>query len=116
MAILSALDNTDKHRLLYHGVAYPTAERGLDLIEVRDRNRVLSDENLWTSGDPIEHGTVMARYRIRGSARNILRVSSTAEVKLSTGRLGDPKTTYEGMIGRMRTIADEAVELINAQR
>ena len=59
MAILSALDNTDKHRLLQHGFAYPTAERGLDLIEVRDHRRVLSQTNVWTSGQPIKHGTVM---------------------------------------------------------
>ena len=37
IAILSALDNTDKHRLLHHGFVYPAAERGLDLIQVRDR-------------------------------------------------------------------------------
>jgi hypothetical protein len=32
MAILSAMDNTDKHRLLHHGFAYPAAKRGLDLL------------------------------------------------------------------------------------
>src|SRR4051794_25149046 len=56
MAILSSLDNTDKHRLLQHGFAYPAADRGLDLIEVVNRKRVLSEQNVWASGQPIAHG------------------------------------------------------------
>jgi hypothetical protein len=88
VAILSALDNTDKHRLLHHGFVYPAAERGLDLIQVRDRKMVLSEENVWLSGQAIAHGTVMARFRIRGSAKGLLRVDPRAEIKLSTGPLG----------------------------
>jgi hypothetical protein len=115
MAILNAMDNADKHRLLHHGFAYPTAERGLDLIEVRDRKRVLRQENVWTSGQPIEHGTVMARYVIRGVAKGVIRVDPTVEVKLATGPLDAPRTTYEDMIARVRTIAEMAAELIDAQ-
>jgi hypothetical protein len=115
MAILSASDNTDKHRLLQHGFAYPTAERGLDLIEVRNRKRVLSEVNVWTSGQPIEHGTVMARYVIRGIAKGVIRVNRNAEVKLATGPLGAPRTTYEDMIARVRAIADKAAALIDAK-
>jgi hypothetical protein len=91
MTILSAMDNTDKHRLLYHGFAYPMAQRGLDLVEVRDRSRLRSEENLWTTGQPVEHGTVMARYRVRGRAKGLLRVVQNAEIKLSTGPLDAPK-------------------------
>jgi hypothetical protein len=112
LAILSAMDNTDKHRLLHHGFAYPEAERGLDLIEVRNRRVVLSEENGWTRGEPIEHGTVMARYRIRGDAKRVLRVASNAEIKLFTGPLDGPKTTYDDMIARVRGIADKAAALI----
>lgn len=116
MATLSAMDNADKHRLLYPGFAYPTAERGLDLIEVRDRKRLLGEENGWTSGQPIGHGTVMARYRIRGAARDVLRVDGNAAVvKLSTGPLDAPNTTYEDMIARVRNVADKAAELMDAQ-
>jgi hypothetical protein len=111
-ATLSAMDNADKHRLLYHGFAYLTTERGVDLIEVRDRKRLLSEENVWTSGQPIEHGTVMARYCIRGDARDVLHVDrNAAEAKLSTGPLDAPNTTYEDMIARVRTVADKAAEL-----
>ena len=39
IAILSAMDNTDKHRLLHHGFVYPAAQRGVDLIHVRNRKR-----------------------------------------------------------------------------
>jgi len=116
VVILSAMDNSDKHRLLHHGFAYPTAERGLDLIEVCDRKRVLSQTNVWTSGQPIEHGTVMARYIIRGVAKGVIRVDPNVEVKLATGPLDAPRTTYEDMIVRVRIIADKAAELIDAQR
>ena len=115
MTILSAMDNTDKHQRLYPGFAYPMAERGLDLIEVRDRKRVLSEENVWTSGQPIEHGTVMARYRVRGPAKGLLRVDRNADIRLSTGPLDAPKTTYEAMIARVRAVADKAAELLDAQ-
>lgn len=116
IAILSALDNTDKHRLLHHGFVYPAAERGLDLIQIRDRKRVLSEENVWVSGEPIFHGTVMARFRIRGLAKQgLLRVDPKAEIKLSTGPLDAPRTTYEDMIGRVRGIADRAAALIGGQ-
>jgi hypothetical protein len=113
LAILSALDNTDKHRMLHHGFAYPTAERGLDLIDVRDRRRVAQEQNVWSSGQPIEHGTVLARYIIPGPAEGVLRVDPQTEVKLSTGPLDAPRTTYEGMITRVRTIADKAAAFID---
>lgn len=112
---LGAMDNADKHRLLYHSFAYPTAARGLDLIEIRDRNRVLSAENVWSSGEPLVHGTVVARYRVRGLANDVLRVDRGADVKLTTGRLGDPQTTYEAMVERVRAIAETAAALIDAQ-
>jgi hypothetical protein len=115
IAILSALDNADKHRLLHHGFVYPAAERGLDLIQIRDRRRVLSEENVWVSGQPIAHGTVIARFRIRGLARGLLRVDPTAEIRLSTGPLDAPRTTYDEMIARVRCIADRAAALIDSR-
>jgi hypothetical protein len=74
---------------------------------------VLLAENVWTSGQPIEHGTVMARYRIRGRAESLLRVDPTADIGLSTGPLDGHKTTYEEMIAPVRGIADKAVALID---
>jgi hypothetical protein len=115
IAILSGMDNADKHRLLQHGFAYPAAQRGLDLIEVRNRKMVLSEENVWVSGQPIAHGTVMARFRIRGLAEGLLRVDSNAEMKLATGPLDAPTTTYKDMIARVRGIADKAATLIDSQ-
>jgi hypothetical protein len=111
MAILSSLDNDDKHRLLRHGFAYPTAQRGIDLIQVRNARMVLSAENVWTSGQPIEHGTVMARYR--GLANDLLRVDPAADVRLSTGPLHSHRTTYEELIARVRGMADKAVAVID---
>jgi hypothetical protein len=101
--------------LLHHGFVYPAAERGLDLIQVRDRKKVLSEGNVWVSGQPITHGTVMARFRVRGLAKDLLRVDPNAEIKLSTGPLDAPRTTYEDMIVRVRGIADRAGALIDGQ-
>jgi hypothetical protein len=115
IAILSALDNTDKHRSLHHGFVYPAAQRGLDLIQIRDRRRVLSQENVWVSGQPIAHGTVMARFRIRGPAKHLLQVDPSAEIKPSTGPLDAPRTTYEDIIARVRGITDRAAALIDRQ-
>jgi hypothetical protein len=39
----------------------------------------LSEENVWTSGQPLEHGTEMARYRVVGLAKGLLRVDQNAE-------------------------------------
>jgi hypothetical protein len=113
IAVLSGLDNTDKHRLLHHSFAYPAAERGLDLIEISDRRRVLSKENVWVSGQPIVHGTVLARFRIRGLGNDLLRVDGDAEITVSGGPLDAPRTTYEDMIARVRGIADRASALID---
>ena len=96
LAILSALDNTDKHRMLHHGFAYPAAECGLDLIEVRDRKRVAQEQNVWTSGEPIDHGTVVARCIIPGRAEGVLGVDPKAEVKLSTGPLDRSENDVRG--------------------
>jgi hypothetical protein len=115
VAILSGMDNTDKHRLLQHGFACPAAQRGLDLIQVRNRKMVLSEENVWVSGQPVAHGTVMARFRIRGLAEGLLRVDPDAEIKLSSGLLDAPGTTYEDMIARVRGMADKAAALIDSQ-
>jgi hypothetical protein len=115
LVTLSTMDNADKHQLLWHGFAYPTVERGLDLIRIKNRKRVLREENAWTTGQPLEHDTVMARFVVRGNAKEVLAVDERAEVKLSTGPLGAPRTTYEEMITRVREIADKAASLIDLQ-
>jgi hypothetical protein len=102
MAVLSKMDNDDKHRLLHPAFVYPNAERGLDLIEVRNQKRVLSARNSWRTGQPLEDGTVMARYVVRGPAKGLLRVRQDAEGKLSTGPVGGPRVTYEDIITRVR--------------
>ena len=65
------------------------------------------------SGQPITHGTVIARFRIRGLAQGLLSVDPNAEIRLSTGSLDAPRTTYQDMISRVRAIADKAMALID---
>jgi hypothetical protein len=115
MVIMSRLDNDDKHRLLHHGFAYPTAERGLDLIDVRDPTMVLSQENVWTSGQPVQNGTVMARYRLhpRANPRKMIRIRRNAQLRLSAGPVDAPPVTYDDIIARVRAIADKSAALID---
>ena len=56
---------------------------------------------------------MIARFRIRGLAKDLLRVDPNAEIKFSTGPLDAPRTTYEDMIARVRGIADRAAALID---
>jgi hypothetical protein len=44
----------------------------------------------------------------------VLHVDPKAEVKLSTGPLDAPRTTYDDMIARVRIIADKSAGLIDA--
>ena len=68
---------------------------------------------MWLTGQPITHGTVIARFCIRGLAQDLLRVDPDAEIKLSTGPLDAPRTTYQDIISRVRGIADKATALID---
>jgi hypothetical protein len=72
------------------GIEFDNSRRPIDLIQVRDRKMVLSAQNVWVSAQPIAHGTVMARFRIRGLAKGLLRVDPNAEIRLSTGRSKAP--------------------------
>jgi hypothetical protein len=55
-----------------------------ECVQISDRKMVLSEENVWVSGQPLVRGTVIARLRIRGLAKGLLRVDPTAEIKPST--------------------------------
>lgn len=74
----------------------------------------MSLQNVWASGEPIENRSVMARYIIRRVAKGVTRVTPRRRM-LATGPLRAERTTYEDMIVRVRTIADKAAELIDAQ-
>jgi hypothetical protein len=116
LVVLNNLDNDDKHRLLHHGFAYPTVERGVDLIQVKDPKVLMGQpENVWTASQPLGHDTVLARYRLRALAAGQLRADPKAEIKLSTGPLEAPKLSYDALIQRVRHIADKAAALIETR-
>lgn len=114
LVILNKLDNADKHRLLQHSFFYPNVGRGLDLIEIVDRSKVARAENLWTAGDPLENGTSLARFMIRGQAPEVLRARDDAPVGFASGEPGAGRTSYTEMIERVRTVVQHADILLGA--
>jgi hypothetical protein len=112
LVILNKLDNADKHRLLQHSYFYPGVQRGLDLIEAVASSRVISAENRWVAGDPLENGTVLARFMIRGDAAEVLRAHDSAPVGFASGETGTGRTGYTEMIERVRTVTEHAEDLL----
>jgi hypothetical protein len=115
LAVLNRLDNEDKHRLLSPTFVYAGVARGVDLIEVLDRAKVKVTENLWTAGQPLEDGTTLARFMIRGRARDAIRARRDAPLGFASGVVGEPRIAYTDMIDRVRAIAETAAALIDQQ-
>jgi hypothetical protein len=114
LVILNALDNDDKHRLLHPAFAYVNEKEGVDLIEVTDSTRVIRVINRWRSGQPLGHGTVLARYMIRGTTRPPpLRAREDASIGFASGNVGQARVGYNDMVDRVREIANVAAQLID---
>jgi hypothetical protein len=114
LVIIRNLDNADKHQLLHPAFVYAGVDRGIDLIEVLDRGRLIHERNIWTAGQPLEDGTVLARFMFRGSgAREAIRLRPDAELGFASGPVGAPRTGYTDLIDRVRGVADKAVALID---
>lgn len=113
--IVNTLDNYDKHRLLRTSFVYVGERAGLDLIEVTDSKRVVASTNRWTSGAPLEHGTVLATFLTRPPWEpRPLRTRRDARVSFATGEVGEPRIAYTDMIERVRSVVAAATELINS--
>jgi hypothetical protein len=114
LVILNGLDNTDKHEELNPAFVYAGVTRGVDLIEVLDRGKVTVEENLWTAGMDLKHGTLLARYLIAGDPRRVVRANDAAHLGFATGKVGAAHTNYLVMIDRVRDIAKKAEHLIDS--
>jgi hypothetical protein len=110
--ILNKLDNADKHQQLHPAFVYPAADRGLDLIEVLDRTKIRRVTNLWNAGQPLEDGTNLASFIIRGEPRRALRARLDAPIGFASGEIGSPRISYTDMVARVRGIAARAAALI----
>lgn len=113
LVILNKLDNVDKHRLMHPAFVYMGANEGLDLIEILDQRKVRSAESLWRAGQPLESGTKLARFMIRGDFRETIRVRPEAQMSVASGEVGAPRATYTEIIARVRGVADRAAALID---
>jgi hypothetical protein len=80
LVILNKLDNADKHRLLHQAFVYPGFDRGIDLIEVIDRTKVKIADNRWNAGQPLESGTHLAHFMIRGELSRAIRARPDAMI------------------------------------
>jgi hypothetical protein len=112
LVILNRLDNADKHRLLHPAFVYPGVKCGLDLIELVDPSKLTSARNLWNAGLPLEDGTNLALFIIRGEPNRAIRARHDAPIGFASGEVGGPRTSYRAMMDRVRGIADRAGALI----
>jgi hypothetical protein len=113
LVILNKLDNTDKHRLLHPAFVYPGVDRGIDLIQVLAPKMLIRQDNAWTAGQPLEDGTNLAVFMVRGEPRQVLRTRRDAPIGFASGPIDAPRTSYTDLINRVRGIADKAVALID---
>jgi hypothetical protein len=110
--VLNRLDNDDKHRMLRAAFMYTAEESGLDLIEVKRRDRVMKAMNVWVAGQPLEDETPLARFLIRGEPSEVLCARSDARIGFATGEVDTLCTSYTSLIDRVRGIVDRAGQLI----
>lgn len=112
LVILNKLDNADKHRLLHQAFVYPGVDHGVDLIEILDSAMVKRADNVWNAGQPLENGTGLARFMIRGEVTRAIRARPDALIGFASGELGAARTSYTDMIARVRGITDQVAALI----
>jgi hypothetical protein len=112
LLLLNGLDNDDKHRLLRPAFVYTGEDTGLDLIEVKRPSRVMKRMNAWTAGQPLEDGTPLARFLLRGDPSQAIGARSDAKIGFATGDVTRPRTSYTALIDRARGIVDKAALLI----
>ena len=113
LVILNQLDNVDKHRLLHQALVYVDVKEGLDLIEVLDQRQVTGADSLWRVGQPLENGTNLARFMIRGNFRAAIRSRPEARMSVASGEASAARSRYTENIARVRAIADKAAALID---
>jgi hypothetical protein len=64
-------------------------------------------------GEPLENGTPLARFIVRGEPRAALRVRRDAKLGFATGKIGAPRVGYTDLIVRVREIAHKAETMID---
>ena len=116
LVVLNSLDNADKHRVMRPAVVYTNAERGTDLIEIRAPSRCGKPINHWNCGEPLEQGTRLATFLVRGTAQDVLGARNDAPIGFATGDVDSPRVGYTDTIARVRGIVDKAAALIDEQR
>lgn len=78
------------------------ADEGLDLIAIVKAERVRGARSTWRPGKPLEHGSAVATFFVRGEAEGAVQVRRDAPIGFATGALASPRTSYEAMIERVR--------------
>lgn len=100
---------------MHQAFVYVGAGEGLDLIEILDRRKVSSADSLRRAGQPLEDGTNLARFLIRGDFRESIRVRSEAQMSVASGEIGAPRAPYTELVARVRGGADRAAALIDRE-
>ena len=101
--------------MMHPAFVYTDVDQGLDLIEIVDPGRVVGATNSWRPGRPLEHGTTIATFLVRGEAKGAVRARRDARIGYATGEVGTERTSFTAMIERVRGIVDKAAKLIDSK-
>jgi hypothetical protein len=115
LVVVNRLDNDDKHELLHPAFVYTDVSQGLDLLEIVDPARVIGSTNEWLPGQPLEDGSKIATFMVRGEAQGVIKARHDARLGFATGDVGSDRASFTGMIDRVRGIADKAAQLVDSK-
>ena len=115
LVVLNRLDNDDKHELLHPAFVYTDVSQGLELIEIVEPALVVGSTNEWLPGQPLEDGTQIATFMVRGEPNGVIKARYNARLGFATGDVRSDRTSFTGLIDRVRGIADKAAQLIDSK-
>lgn len=114
LAILTALDNVDKHRTIHGFSVFPDKRRPINQSLSWNSDAVLVQQINRESWEPLEDGAELARFRFRPGVEPNVRV--TGPIFLEAGFEAE-FTETEGftiLMGRMQTIGEAVEEIVKS--
>jgi hypothetical protein len=80
-----------------------------------DAKRIVKSINRWTTGQPLEHGTVMGTFFTKPPWEpRPLRSRTDARIGYASGEIGAPRVSYADTTERLRELVTSAMALITS--
>ena len=114
LAILTALDNVDKHRTIHGFSVFPDKRKPINQSLSWNPEAVLIEQKNRESWEPLEDGAELARFRFRPGVEPNVRV--TGPIFLEAGFEAEFSETegFTILLGRMQTIGEGIEEIIES--